>query len=300
MREAQNMLETLSHEFTVVQEALATWRRGSRARSTTPEQWQSWLDAVRVIQHCRSVSGADLPIRRLSATLFSDSKRIETLAPVLDVLLQNDLQALQRSDEEVFGELGLVKFPPTLLVAAEGVVHLADVRAALLRPYIGLAPQAIQSFSGMDGARQVLSVENLTTFHELSRQLKRDDGRVLIYSAGMPSPSWLRIYGLLLAAVPAGAAVIHWGDADAGGFRIAHYIAAAAARSEHRLRLHGMDGGLCGEGTAIARKSLKDGEVEAIAAICDRWGWTCEAAWMRSTRSAVEQESMRPELPAVA
>lgn len=291
-------LEAQVHQFPVLAEVFTAWRRGVQCRSTKPSDWQMWLDAARVVRHCRDSGGADQPIRRLSTTLFSDSKRIESLWPAMDVLLQGDLLAPPRMDEEIYGQLGLVKFPPTLLLAGEALLHHGQTRTPLLRPYIGFAPRAVDGFSGLEQTRELLSVENLTTFHELCGLLRPGDGRLLIYSAGMPSPSWLRVYDLLLTGLPAAATVLHWGDADSGGFRIAAYIARATAKHERKLRLHGMDGQLCSQDLpAVARKPLKDAEVDAIIKICERFGWTEEGAWMSRSRQAIEQESMRLALP---
>jgi hypothetical protein len=281
--------------FPVLLQVLAAWKRGVQVRGTRPSDWPTWLDAVRVVEHCRMMNGDDLPIRRLSTTLFADSKRIEALWSAMDVLLQGDVSAPVRSDEEVFGELGLVKFPPTLLLAGDGFVHLGDQVLPLTRPYLGLPPRTISRFSSFSGAKVLLSVENLTTFHELCELCRPEDGHILIYSAGMPSPSWLRVYELLLAELPDDAQVRHWGDIDTGGFRIADYIAKAALRKKRQLLLHGMNGSLSVEesGGRVVRRSLSDGEVSAIVRICDFRGWISEADWVNRSRFAIEQESMR-------
>lgn len=301
METASLRLEPEVSSFPVLTEVLAVWRRGMQCRSTKPSDWQTWIDAARVVRHCRDAGGDDQPIRRLSARMFSDSKRIEAVWPAMDVLLRGDALGTvvpSRADEEVYGQLGLVKFPPTLLLAGEALLHQGQTRTPLLRPYIGFGPRAIDGFSDMEQTRQLLSVENLTTFHELCGLLRPGDGRMIIYSAGMPSPSWLRVYNLLLASLPVSATVLHWGDADAGGFRIAAYIARAGAQQGRMLRLHGMDGQLCDQDLpVVARKPLKDAEVNEITRICERFGWNQEVAWTSRFRCAVEQESMRLALP---
>ncbi|MEJ8850192.1 Wadjet anti-phage system protein JetD domain-containing protein [Variovorax rhizosphaerae] len=298
METASVRLEPQVSLFPVLAQVFSAWRRGTQCRGTLPTDWQIWEDAARVVRHCRDSGSADQPIRRLSTTLFSDSKRIEALWPAMDVLLQADALAPPRMDEEVYGELGLVKFPPTLLLAGDAQLHCGQIETPLLRPYVGFAPRAVNGFRGLEQTRQLISVENLTTFHELCGLLRPGDGRLLIYSAGMPSPSWLRIYDLLHRALPDSAKVLHWGDVDSGGFRIAAYIAKAAAQHGRRLHLYGMDGKLCThDRPAVVRKALKDAEVNAIVRICERFGWAEEGAWLSRSRHAIEQESMRLELP---
>jgi hypothetical protein len=58
----------------------------------------------------------------------------------------------------------------------------------------------------------LLTVENLTTFHELVGQRLHMPAAVLPYTGGMPSPSWKRVYRLLLTSLPVEARVFHWGD----------------------------------------------------------------------------------------
>lgn len=305
VEEARNGLDEFIGAFPVLSDVLARWRDGAQVRSTKVTDWRTWRDAAVVILRCRASGGDDLPIRRLSTALFSDSKRLENVWPAMDVLMQGDASSQARPDEEVFGELGLVKFAPTLLVAGDGVVEVASgQRTELLRPYLGVPPASVVGFSGLDSCRVVLSVENLTTFHELSSSAVTGDGCVLIYSAGMPSPSWLRVYALLLNAAPSTAIAAHWGDMDTGGFRIAQHVAKQAQRHGRRLVLHGMDGSLCGgaddRGAPIGdvvRRPLRQSEVAAIVSICAKWGWQDEADWIGKSGHAVEQESMVLALP---
>jgi hypothetical protein len=296
---AARNLEQSFERFPVLRQVLARWSRSAQARGTTARQYQDWLDAARVVACCLDSGSVDLPIRRISTTFFSDSKRVERLWPLMDVLLQGDASTPARTDEEVFGQLGLVKFPPTLLLAGTGIVRSGERRTALVPPYLGFAPGSIVAVSGIERTKTLLSVENLTTFHELAELIKDDDGHLAIYTGGMPSPSWLRVYTILLQALPARANVLHFGDIDAGGFRIAEYIAKTVQRQSRQLYLHGMDGGLLQEqqDKPIARRTLNVSEVSAIVRTCERWNWTREQVWVSTHGLAIEQESMTPLLP---
>jgi hypothetical protein len=201
---------------------------------------------------------------------------------------------LAREDEEVYGELGLVKFPPTLLLAGDAVVELETEAVRLARPYLGLPPNAILGFGGVGSTRVLLAVENLTSFHELARLARPGDGRLLVYTGGMPSPSWLRVFGLLLDALPASANVHHWGDVDPGGFRIANHLARTVELHRRQLLLFGMDGSLHGSecNSVAGRRALTDQEVDSISHICQQRNWNAEGAWVGVSRLAIEQESL--------
>jgi hypothetical protein len=294
----------------VLLSVLETWRKGAPIRSTRPgaEATRSWLDAIRVVDACRQAAHdgrTDTPIKRLSVALFSDSKRITALAPLIDVLTQGATTGMPRDEEEIFQEMGLMKFPPTLLMAANPskgnrvIVQLVDAAVGVVAPYLGFPPQAIVALDLPREPMTLLTVENLTTFHETAEFLQtaaHAAGSILLmYTGGMPSPSWRRIYRMALFALPDGSSVWHWGDVDAGGFRIANKLAEECGQCERDLRLHLMD-----LVPAISRKSLSDAEITAIAAICARRNWAAEERSVRAHRCAIEQESLPVTLPAAS
>jgi len=293
----------------VLLSVLDSWRKGASIRSTRPsnEAIHDWLDAIRVVDTCRETlknTQTDTPIRRLSNALFSDSKRIEAIAPLIDVLTQGKIAGLPRHEEEFFQEMGLVKFPPTLLLAVTPgecnrvIVQLADASVSVVAPYLGFPPQAIVSFDLPREPMTLLTVENLTTFHETAEYLRFarefSEPTLVMYTGGMPSPSWRRVYRKLLSSLSKGSAAWHWGDVDAGGFRIANKLAEDCDQCGCVLHLHLMD-----VAPTTSRKSLSDAEIGAIVAICAHRNWDVEAKSVEAHRSAIEQESLPVNLPAV-
>lgn len=286
--------------FPVLSQVLAAWTLGTAVRRTSAADVIDWLDACRVIIHRRASGDVDLPHRGLSVSLFNDSKRLEELWPMLDILLQGAMDGAARSDEEICGELGIVKFPSTVLMAGRiNVVYggrVLDVR----QPYLGLSPTHIDAIEALEEVDTLLSVENLSTFHELARQPLASRRCALVYTAGMPSPSWLRIYRLLLQALPLGAAVRHWGDIDAGGFRIAHRLASTCSGEGRVLTPYGMAGELNrldGEFGRGARKALDDAELRTIRKICETRSWNAEWTFVNHHELAYEQEGMHAVVP---
>lgn len=291
----------LMEAFPVLSQVISAWAAGTAVRRTTATDVLDWRDACRVIQHRRASGDADLPHRGLSVSLFNDSKRLEQLWPMLDILLQGGMDGAGRSDEEICGELGIVKFPSTVLLAGQIKVLYSGQDLILREPYLGLSPTHVESVAALTEIDTLLSVENLSTFHELARQPLDDRRCALIYTAGMPSPSWLRIYRLMLGALPTGASVRHWGDIDAGGFRIANRLAGACEGEARVLLPYGMAGELnkepseAGEG---ARKALDDAELRTIRKICEARGWSRQWAFVDNRKLAYEQEGMRAIVPA--
>lgn len=295
-RAAQHLGPHLT-EYPVLEAVLASWRRGAKVRGTGPEDVEAWRYAVAVVSHCRAQVATDVAVRRLSAQLTGDSKRVEQLSAPIDVLIQGEVAAPVRDPEDVFNELGLVKFPPTFLISGALQVRVGDQHVPIDAPYLGFPPSAITAFAFCETVAVLLTVENLTTFHELVGQRQHMPAAVLLYTGGMPSPSWKRVYRLLLTSLPVEARVFHWGDIDAGGFRIADHLAACAGEVGRRVELHAMSPDVERLDSVSSRRALADAEVSMIEKLCARWNWDAPARWVSAHRIAVEQESLPASWP---
>lgn len=304
--EAESAFSPRFQRFPVLRSLLDAWRQGRSVRSSkaSAAAIEGWLDAAAVVEHAAknaAEGGADIALRRASTQLFDDSKRIESIAHLVDVLVQGSIDAVARETEEVCQELGLQKYPSAFLVGSamsSGCSAIAKLRHGelpLLQPYVGFSPTELQHLAIRAARTMVITVENLTTFHEAAHMLqdKAPDSAVLIlYTAGMPSPSWRLAYKAILASIAPESSVFHWGDVDAGGFRIVDKLAYDCAATGRSLRLHLMD-----IDPPKTRKSLSDREVRTISSICERWSWDNEATAVRTHKCAFEQEAVRVALP---
>lgn len=291
---AEQSLNSCMGRHPVLRSVVDLWRRGVKARGTGPSDFEDWLQAISVVEYCRESDTLDVPVRRLSAQMTADSKRIEGLWSVIDVIVQGDVSAPMRDAEDVFNEIGLVKYPPTLLIAGNLAVELANqndhVNVAF--PYLGFPPSAIVGFTVDSRVNALLTVENLTTFHEIASRLHRSPEIVLLYTGGMPSPSWKRVYRLLVSALGGSARVFHWGDIDAGGFRIADHLAVCSEQSGHVLELYAMTLIDTDKYIEVVRRELTHVEVAQIVRICAHRGWGEQAEWVTRHCVAIEQESI--------
>lgn len=205
-----------------VAELLEAWRQLKSPRGLGTESASDFADALRVLDALKQGNGEDQIVRVLSRQLFRATKRIEALSRHIDLLTAEHLAAPARQQEEVFGSLGLVKEPQPFLVAGTGKLQLHESRDyPIARPFLGVSNRHVTGYSGAPA--WVLSIENLTTFHQASQHPDADAGLIL-YSGGMPSPSWCRAYAKILDAISTSILIYHWGDIDQGGFRIAAYI----------------------------------------------------------------------------
>ncbi|MBP5090744.1 hypothetical protein HUS91_35680, partial [Pseudomonas chlororaphis] len=185
----------------------------------------------------------DRIVRQLSVQLFGNSKRLEALSKHIDILTAETLSSPTRHWSEVFGALGLSKEPQPFLLAGVGKLRLTNqADCAILQPYLGVANTVVTGYLGT--ANWLLTIENLTTFHQAARVLGATPKGLILYTAGMPSPSWGQAYQRILASLPNATPVYHWSDHDEGGFRIAARIAQFAAQAGFALRPWSMDAAL--------------------------------------------------------
>jgi hypothetical protein len=155
-------------------------------------------------------------IRAMSALLFRDSKRIESLLPAADKLSRSvlgegvsELLDLSRKYPEVLFCLRgrLVFAGPENLVWDAGGTVLSLPEASVER---------IREVRFSDPAKKVLAVENKETYYQASAVL-RDRFSCFVYTGGYPNTAVKKFLKLLAGA---GCALKHFGDLDPEGISI--------------------------------------------------------------------------------
>nr|WP_257644138.1 Wadjet anti-phage system protein JetD domain-containing protein [Luteimonas salinisoli] len=287
--EARQRLEAWVARFPVIAEVLERWGRGRRVRGQDAEAAADLADAALAAAALDEEPGRERILRRESVRLFRDSKRLERLTPWLEILVTGELAASGLPREDVWAELGLKREPQPLLLAGEGEVVAGGVAVPILRPFLGVAPQAIERLG--TPARYLLSIENLASFHDAAVRAP-GAGALLVYTGGMPSPAWRVAYRRLLAGLPAGAPAWHWGDIDEGGFRIAAVLSREATASGREFRPWQMSPDDL-EGAALSAAARPTDA--ALARMC-RWaaraGWPEVAAALARHPLTLEQEAL--------
>lgn len=286
---AEALLSPWSESVPAVNDVLEAWRRLRPVRRRGAEDAAAFADAARVIAHMRTVSGEDEPVRYVSRKLFRDSKRIEALVPLIDVLTADSLTAPALHWEYVLSGVGLRKEPLAFYFAGRGTVHLRDDGAReLSRDYVAFPPAQIVGFEGAPA--WVLSIENRETFHLAAQHASARAG-LLLYTGGMPSPAWRRAYRVVVDALPASTPIYHWGDIDDGGFRVAWCVAQAIGA--RRLLPWRMDPSVLA-GTLPCESSLR----ARMARTAERIGWAeVAAALVAHSPVTLEQEELEIALP---
>ncbi len=178
-------------------------------------------------------------LRTLSSKAGLDSKMVERqVGRIIAWMVATGRLPAGLSDEEARPTLGLEKFVHPVLVAGE-----ARLRGSPLSTfsYVGVAPADVEELEPGADAEVILTVENFASFN---RQLAEAmTGReIVVYTGGFPSRAAIRALRRLRESN--GVPLLHWGDVDAGGVRIADYLAREVAPD---LSLHLMTPGLACE-----------------------------------------------------
>lgn len=292
--QAAHLLQPWCERFAVIDEVLATWRANRKLRGHGPEAAVELADAARAVAARLDDAGNERILRRESVRLFGDSKRLEKLTPWLEILATGELAASGLVKEEVWSAIGLRREPQPLLLAGSGTVHLDGTSLPLLRPFIGLPTELVQAVE--TGASCLLTIENLASFHDAA-SAPGADSALLLYTGGMPSPAWRAAYARILRSLPPALPVLHWGDIDEGGFRIAAVLAATARDGGHVLRPWRMSPDALPAAVVDAATTPEPASLAAMQRWAARAGWASVADALARQPLRLEQESLEPVLP---
>ena len=284
--------------FPIVQDVLDAWARGRQVRGHGSEAARDIADAVKAVLACRSDDTQERLLRRESVRIFRDSKRLEALSPWLVLLLTGELTASGLENAQIWSALGLRREQQPVLVAGHGLAILPQTTIALCRPYLRLPVDAVRTIETQ--ARYVLTIENLTSFHDAARALPdgalHDGDALLIYTGGMPSPAWRAFFARLLVSLPADCRLYHWGDIDEGGFRIAAQLA-MVANAEGRNLLPWLMSPQDFDTAALDAEAPSAACLKKMTYWADKAGWPQIASAMQQTPIRIEQEAIDPRFP---
>ncbi len=164
--------------------------------------------------------------RTLSSDLFGDSKRLESLRAALATLLRrhSPFAADYETADDLLRTHQLHRIPEYVPVAGPLTFSLNGKRLETepFWPSLALSAETLRSAEVVEcRAPIILTVENATSFTELTGI--RPSTIFFIFTGGFPS---LTVIGLLRAIrdCEPTCRFFHWGDMDAGGFRILAYL----------------------------------------------------------------------------
>lgn len=295
MDAAESRLDPWRARFPVLEEVLAAWRSNRKLRGAGPEAALDLADAAGAVAARLDDVGAERVLRRESARLFGDSKRLEKLTRWLELLVTGEVATSDLCDVEVWAMLGLRREPQPLLLAGTGSATVGEAVLPLPRPFIGLPVEQLRALA--TDARCLVSIENLASFHDATHAAGAQHA-LLLYTGGMPSPAWRAAYARILACLAPELPIYHWGDIDEGGFRIAAKLSETATGAGRQLQPWRMSPDALAEAACAAATIPSSAQLARTRAWACRAGWAEVASALQARPLRLEQEQLEPQLPA--
>ena len=277
-----------------VKELLDRWSRNKPINGLAPGDCQTARLLILALEAVAAGRQRNLDLRTFSTRELGNSKAMENLLSKFAVVWKK-YHTTDLCAEELAATLGLVKFPPALLLRGPVVLYLEnrEVDCLGIEPFIGLPPQSILGIGTDILPDYVLTIENLASFNRYAAEII--DNGLIVYTAGFPAPGIGDFLRKLDACLPENIPFYHWGDLDEGGLKIFAFVQTFLC---HTLHPHLMTSDLLMR-LGTEKPSLRSEEVLKIAALHPVVKPLAEAILASDPPKVLEQENINPENPKV-
>ena len=178
-----------------------------------------------LLRLCRSLleNEEEIYVRDFSVRLFRDSKRVEKLASKAQALLFQYGGDAFVEKENILEECGVVNTPTYICMKGNARIYLRDqvIDLSKLQGDIALSTASLKEVKKVEVCgRRVVTIENLTTFHDYA---VAKDSDFVIYLGGFHNRT-KRCFLKFLYQANHEKEYRHFGDIDAGGFYIFEHL----------------------------------------------------------------------------
>lgn len=213
-------------------EIARVWASNKTFCGVNRNQTDRLFDAMKVIEWIVQLpASASVPdIRTLSALLYGNSRKLECksfsglIRKLMLPYIDGDIAGLLEDGPKLLEYFGISKYPIPMRFKANGLLHCRGViDLSALHYGIGVSPDEVKGIVWEQRPSYVLFIENRASFERYVREI--DDLGVIIYTAGFPPRSWMHVIENIIAELRTAIPIYHWGDRDAGGYRILAFLA---------------------------------------------------------------------------
>ena len=155
-------------------------------------------------------------VRNFSEAVFHDSKHFQSISGMIRSIL-SDLTDQPVEKKQILEYYNLLENPTYLYLKGGWILEFPDscIRVTDLPGGIGLTSDGLSAIRSVGlETRTVITVENLTTYHDIP-----SDDRAVLYLGGFPNSARASFLRMVYASKP-DAAYLHYGDLDPYGFLI--------------------------------------------------------------------------------
>ncbi len=216
------------------------WEASKLYSRLKPEDYKTLADTILgvdfILKEDRNFEHIDY--RHISVKLYNDSKRFDTIknriAKMIDELSE---EPIGLDTKEILSSYGVS--PIAHPVYLSGPIILCSGKSRLDASFpdsIGVWPNNVEKIiQGQFVPKIITTIENQATFQKYVTNRKENE--LVIYTAGIPSPSFRKFYSLIVSTFPS-ASPRHWGDIDLGGFIILGLMEKTAGKIVSAYRMH--------------------------------------------------------------
>lgn len=268
------------------------WARSKTWRRIDPNDIAGAIQTFRIAAAILARNPADLiDERTFSARTVNDSKALRRRRDtVLAILIESGAV----KPDATLESFGITAFPEH--VQLRGPVALAlpahKLPLDLFDPSAAIPPEQVHLAELIRQPIYLLTIENKTSFQRYVRQI-RDDSLIVFTSGFVSEPCASLLKRMVSAEIP----WFHWGDIDAGGLSIFHWLETNVAH-DRRITPHLMSRALAQEhGTTPLGSDPRLARIaQSRSAVADL------AQWLAGDPEAriLEQEVLDPVAPALS
>lgn len=212
----------------LIELAICNIAKGRSAYNCKPNEIDTLIASFKAVNWLldkTNMSGV-IDYRTFSVRFFGDTKVFERkcacLLALLKVITPDELEGANAT--EILDYWGISRFPPSIKMSGNLMIttNKGTLEIQNAWPFIEVPAEGIQNIQESGHIDYVLFIENKTTFERYTREVS--DHGIIIYTNGFPSSSWQRVVKLLGMRLSKDTHFYHWGDIDAGGFKIFCFI----------------------------------------------------------------------------
>jgi hypothetical protein len=213
----------------IVEDMAVKWGRGDAAHRLVPKPIGPALEFVRLLVAISRDEARGLDARTFSLKAIGDSKAFDRHTARIATVIAARMGIPGAPGDRVWSHIGLERFSHPIHL--KGCVVVEDETGVLVdgrgEPFASIHAEMLPKLRIVDRPRAVLTIENYASFNRHVREIS--DGALVVYVGGFPSAAVTDLLKRLSKEID-GSPFLHWGDVDAGGFRIFRYVEEIIAR----------------------------------------------------------------------
>lgn len=209
------------YRFCVTQQDNIVNKKAVSMISFSQEKYSETLQNMKdILIGCEAILNLkeDILLRNFSENTYCDSKKFEKIYKNTLKIIDEDFECSEESCEDILKKWHILKNPNFIQIKGSCSIEFNDGYPFILNGFktpLGLSKDYIDNIKVIK-TKKITTIENLTTFN----CYQPNDNELAIFTSGYAEELVIK----LLKSASSNTDIVHFGDLDAHGFRIAHNI----------------------------------------------------------------------------